>query len=155
MKVIGNETTKRNYTMKFKSASTLNERNYKLNSVNPTTTLRKHKAQLLRACGVEAKMEGGKLLVKKPNGEIIDIWDDPSVIEFYYKNDEAMEKWKKFYHTIKPGNKDRKVSGKTQKRYTPGDFLVLSDLESAMPLDMPYYQFLKDLSDDVIVHWVK
>lgn len=139
--------------MKFTMA--INERNYKVNSTNPTTTLRKHKAQLLRACGVEAKMEGGKLMVKKPNGEIIDIWDNPGVVEFYYKDDEAMEKWRNFYHIIKRGNKDRKNGDKAQKRYTPSDFLVLSDLESALPLDMPYYQFLKDLSDDVTVHWVK
>jgi hypothetical protein len=133
----------------------LKERNYSMVHSTPQTKQKKRKCDLLRACGVEVKLEPGKLFVKYPDGEFRNIWDDTGVIDFYFKDDNAMAKWRAFYHKINPASSEKKVGDKKISRYTASDFLLLSNLESILPLEMTYDEFIQDLASDVRVHFNK
>lgn len=133
-------------------------RAFKFDAVNTIKQRKENKAAFLRACGYDATYDLMKdeLLVVLPNKEIVNIFNDTSALSFTYKNDEAKEKWTKFYKKLFPG--ENKRAG--VERGTVGDFLKNAYLKNKLKVYdslYTYKQFINDLAKDVnvVIHTEK
>lgn len=136
-------------------------RSFSLHTVSGKQAQINQKNDLLKACGYTTELNGAKLIVTFKDGTKKDIWDDTGVIKFFY-NPDKIQKWKDFYHKLfktegsrkdSHVNKDgTKVYGEERKRYTPGDFLLKSNLKKRlMEYGIEYRKFIQDLANDVEV----
>lgn len=151
--------------MKFHKV--LNEyRNYDPHAVNVPKEKKENKVALLQAKGYDVSFDFIKdeLLVAKPNGDIINIYNDTSRVYFEYTSDEAREKWRQFYRRLFPDEgkrsssytkKDGTKTTKKEGRYEPSDFLKNGYLRRKLEVyGKPYDEFMQDLAKDVRVLFV-